>query len=221
MEAATIERPAAVQGPTTAIYLARRAELTLVHTPVLPIYGASGQKVNETKGKRLHFREGRLDVPLEGEYVFDNGQRMESAELREWLDAHRLNGDASEGFWKVDPAAPAPSSDELQAIVDLAMALDIDALEATLRTELEGWQREPVIVMARRAIERVRAVLDAQDEQASAAVAEAEQRAREAEERAKAAEQRAVEAENVAKVAAQPTPPESKTTRGRARASEE
>jgi hypothetical protein len=65
----------------------------------------------------------------------------------------------AEGFWRVDPQAPAPSGEELQAIMELAMNLDIDSLRRTLRTEAEGWQREPVLALTRRAIEKVESTL--------------------------------------------------------------
>lgn len=160
MEAATLDHPeVAVSGPSSIIYLARRQNLILCHTPVRPIFGANGQKQGDTLGLRIEFQDGRFDCPLEGEYVAGNGFRIDAGELREWLTAHRLLDDAAEGFWKVDPAAPAPSTTELQTIVDLAMGLDLDGLEAMVKAEREGWQRQPVLDMASRAIEKVQVLL--------------------------------------------------------------
>jgi hypothetical protein len=44
-----------------------------------------------------------------------------------------LNGNVEEGFWRVDPTAPAPSRAEIETLTQAAIALDSEKLLAADR----------------------------------------------------------------------------------------
>lgn len=139
----------------TMIFSARREDLRLTKVPRYPVYGASGQKVNESIGEVVCFKQGRLEVPLDGDFVLEDGRTAPAAEVLEWLQHHRLLGDAHEGFFEVTMAAPAPSAAEMEALVSAAVALDTDRLAEIAAQEEAGWGREAILSVARGAIERV------------------------------------------------------------------
>jgi hypothetical protein len=147
------------------IFAARREDLRLTKVPRYPVYGASGQKVSESVGEVVCFRAGRLEVPLEGEITLEDGRPADAAEIVQWLEKHRLYGDREEGFFKVELAAPAPTQDEMQALVDAAMELNVDRLREILRQEEEGWQREAILRVARGGVEKIEAALAAHAEE--------------------------------------------------------
>ncbi len=162
MEAATVEQEPAVdvqevvsQPTATATYCSRRSELRLVRVPIRPIWGEGGVKRGETEGQRLVFRDGLLTVPLEGTVRLDGNHEADAKEIVDWLDNHVLNGDANDGFWRVSRVAPAPSSQELSALMAAAVKLDTDFIEAFIETERGGWNREELIETAQGALEKV------------------------------------------------------------------
>jgi hypothetical protein len=147
-------------------FSARREDLRLVRVARYPVMGAAGQKVDETKGEVVCFRNGRLEVPLEGDFTLEDGRTAPAVEILGWLEKHRLNGDAWEGFFRVEFAAPPPTQDEMQALVDAAMELNVDKLREIIRQEEEGWAREPILRVARGGVEKIEAALAAHAEQA-------------------------------------------------------
>lgn len=140
---------------TKLLFMCRRRDLRLVRTPRYPVYGASGQKVGEKPGEVLAFRDGVLRVPADGKVVLEDGREVDAASVVEWLESHRLNGDIEEGFWRVDEMAPPPSADELRALMNAAMRLDVATLEAIIAQEELGWQRPGIIDPARESLEQI------------------------------------------------------------------
>jgi hypothetical protein len=74
-----------------------------------------------------------------------------------WLEDHRAIGNIEEGFWRVDPTAPAPSREELQTLTRAAFSLDTEKLERLIEQEEAGWRREDILVIAREAVENIAA----------------------------------------------------------------
>src|SRR5262249_11373001 len=69
-EATIVEEPL-IQGLSETdlpplLFMARRADLRLTIKPRYPKLGEAGQKVGETQGKSISFRDHRLQVPREG-----------------------------------------------------------------------------------------------------------------------------------------------------------
>jgi hypothetical protein len=150
------------------LYMARRQSLRLVKVPKYPQFGASGQKVGESKGVTLAFVDGVLRVPKDGKIRIEDGREQDAGEVAEWLDSHPLHGDIQEGFWKVDPVAPPVSQDEMQRLMDAALDFDEDRLGLILEQERSGWGREQILTVAEDALRKVvemKALAAAQDEQ--------------------------------------------------------
>jgi hypothetical protein len=126
-------------------YAARRSELILVMKPEYPVRGPSGEQVDLTPGIRVAFSAGLLRVPLKGKVTTQQGREIPAAEVLEFLDSHRLNGDRHEGFFEVPQAAPPVSEDEMsQIMLSVAMG-DTERLEAVLEAERSGWNRPEII----------------------------------------------------------------------------
>jgi hypothetical protein len=102
------------QPETKTLYMSRRSELRLVKDPRYPQMGPLGQKVGETVGAAIPFREGVFRCPPTGTVELEDGRMADAAEITAWLDKHRLNGNVEEGFWRVDPTAPALSRAEME-----------------------------------------------------------------------------------------------------------
>lgn len=135
-----------------AQYAARRSELRLVKQGVYPIYGPGGQKVGDKPGETVEFRNGLLTIDLtQDETSIAAGRSIPTEELVEWLERHRLLGDREEGFFKVEVAAPAVSQDEMDRLLQAAVALDTDTLTAIIEAEEQGWARDAILEPARRA----------------------------------------------------------------------
>lgn len=140
------------------LFICRREDLKLVKVPIYPVYGPSGQKVGEHRGERVGFKGIYFRCPKEGTVELEGGVKVDAAEVIEWLENHRLFGNSEEGFWRLDPVAPAPTREELEAMMNAAIELDEDLLERLLEQERGGWKREDVIETAETALERIRKV---------------------------------------------------------------
>jgi hypothetical protein len=139
-----------------AQYAARREELRLVLKPIYPRYGPGGQTVGELPGETVEFRNGLLTIDLtQDETPIAAGRTVPTEELVEWLEKHRLLGDREEGFFKVEIAAPAVSQDEMDRLLQAAVALDTDTLSAIIEAEEQGWVRDAILEPARRALASV------------------------------------------------------------------
>jgi hypothetical protein len=143
------------QPETKTLYMSRRSELRLVKDPRYPQMGPLGQKVGETVGAAIPFREGVFRCPPTGTVELEDGRMADAAEITAWLDKHRLNGNVEEGFWRVDPTAPAISREEIDQLARAAIALDTDTLRRMIEQEEAGWGREDVVQAARNAIENI------------------------------------------------------------------
>lgn len=175
--------------PTTAIsrpdrgeiFLAYRQDLRLVMEPRYPRYGAAGQKVGELPGRAVQFRENRFFCPSEGKVRLDDGREHDAAEVLEWLQSHPMLGNTMDGFWRVEQSAPPVSDDELQALLDAAMRLDVAGLEAIVREERAGWNRSIIVDRGESALEQMRAALSQaqaqQDAEAKSPAAKAKPKA--------------------------------------------
>lgn len=162
-----------VSAPSKLVtFAAKREDLRLVRRARYPRY-EGGLPAGETVGQCIAFVNGRLDVPLEGTVTLEDGRTAPAEEILEWLMNHRLMGDIFEGFFKVEMAAPPPTQEEMQAMVDAAMALDVDKLEEIVRQEEEGWQREAILGVAREGVQRIHAFKAQAAEQAAAEAAQA------------------------------------------------
>lgn len=146
------------QPETKTLYMSRRSELRLVKDPRYPLMGPLGQKVGETVGAAIPFREGVFRCPPTGTVTLEDGRQADAAEITAWLDSHRLNGNVEEGFWRVDPTAPAISRDEIEQLAQASIALDTDTLRRMIEQEEAGWGREDILQTARNAIEKIEAV---------------------------------------------------------------
>jgi hypothetical protein len=142
---ATIDEPIVAPRDGAALFGSRRSDLRLVKVPRFPQFGASGQKVGETVGEVIVFREGLLRCPRTGTVMLEDGREADAAEVLEWLESHKLLGNREEGFFRVETAAPAVTKDEMQALMRAAVRLDVETLQAALEQERAGWDREDVI----------------------------------------------------------------------------
>lgn len=168
MPSATVESPVA-KPRNVKRFIARRTDLVLTKIGREPVYGPGGVKVNDMPGEKIAFRGGILEVPLdEGATIkLVDGRDMPAQEILDWLTgvegdtarpAHRLYGDREDGFWDLELPAPAPSSEELDRLQDLAIYHDVDGLEAFIAAERAGFNRPELIEVAEGTIERVRKV---------------------------------------------------------------
>lgn len=158
---------AVVQQPDPhVLFLSKRSELRLVHTGRYPIVVPNtGQRLGETRGVTVAFREHEFRCPTEGEAVImDPGgageARMPAADLLKFLEQHPRCGDPNEGFYRVDPKAPPISQSENNLIVQAATAWDTETLEEMVTQERAGWNRQELIVVAEGAIQRIREAED-------------------------------------------------------------
>lgn len=163
--------PAAVAEPETelddlvaqpehsVLFASRRSNLRLIKRGITPIRDAEGRQVDMKKGEAVVFVGGRFSVPLGEDALvqLEDGEMHDAPEIMAWLDGHRLNGDIMEGFWKVELAAPAPSSTELERLQTLAIELDVEGLKAFIAAERAGWERESLLEVAEGTLTRVEA----------------------------------------------------------------
>lgn len=163
------EAPLVSPADTTVLYLARRSELRLTMKPRYAIRNpVSGQIDGYTPGAWIGFRDGQVRIPKTGtvqmQDTLDGGmsEAMEAEDVHAWLMGHRLNGNREEGFWRVDPAAPPISNEELETLMDAALRLDVDVLEEIIRQERAGWAREQIIGRAQGALDRIGEMQQAQ-----------------------------------------------------------
>lgn len=123
-------------------YLAARANLTLVRSPVRTIRNPSdGTVMDKTEPDRIHFRNGLYTAKDEAE--------------AEWLEKHPRFDDPLDGFRLHVTPAPQPSVEELSAI--LAAGTDLEQLEEVLAVEREGYARPQILEMVSEQITRLKA----------------------------------------------------------------
>lgn len=165
---ATTTEDLLVQTPEDSIlFMCRRSDLRLTWKKRYPVRDAGGQPVGMTPGAYVAFRDGVFRCPKEGPFTLvdslDGGtfDLEDVTELLEWLDRHRLRDDREDGFWRVDPTAPPVSQDEILALNDLVLKLDLDGLERFIAQEEAGWGREDLLATARTTLEKVTEVLEA------------------------------------------------------------
>lgn len=189
---ATIEAPTdLVARPTTVLYRSARTDLRLVKKRRHPIRDPhTGELVGVTDGQVIAFIGGAFECPLEGMVrlrdTSDAGVcELPAEEVMAWLAKHHLNGNAHEGFWKVDIAAPAPSQGELDRLMEAAW--DEELLLSIIEQERGGWDRQPILHAAEGALERLREVKRQAEEGAQQEAQERQQ----AEARARAEGERA------------------------------
>lgn len=133
------------------LYMSRRRSLSIVVESMQPIYGPGGRVQGQTAGRTLHFKDGALRVDAD------------DAELLAFLDEHQFYGDLAEGFWRVELAAPVPTTEELEAIMDAAVALDADKLQAIVNAEAGGYKREAILRPAQGALDKIATLAAAPD----------------------------------------------------------
>lgn len=157
VEELEVEEPRISKPAKVAMFAARREDLRLIKVPRYPVRDAGGRQVSESLGEAVQFRRGVLEVPTDGGLMLEDGREIAGADLIPWLEKHRLFGNREEGFFKVEVAAPAPSEEEMQALMNAAIALDEEKLEAILSEEQAGWARDAIVNVAREGVERIRA----------------------------------------------------------------
>lgn len=151
----TLEEPLVAARDTKVLFMARRSELRLVKTPILPRFGVAGQKVGDVPGQTVCFRDSTYRCPVDGEIRYEDGRPGDAAEVLEWLKGHHLLGDVNEGFWIVDPTAPAPTEAEMSALLVAATDGDKDRLRAAIEQETVGWGRPAILKAAQAALDRI------------------------------------------------------------------
>lgn len=154
-------------------YAARRGDLRLVKKPRYPVRGPGGEKVDETKGIIIGFKDGQLRVPTDGTMLTEQGHEVDAAEIIAWLEKHPLNGNRDEGFFAVPQAAPPVSEDENERIDDLSFGRDVSALRAMLEAEQRGWNRGELVRRLEKNIARAEQALQEFATQQAAAEADA------------------------------------------------
>ncbi len=125
--------------PAGDTFLAQRFNLKLVRTPVRVVRDANGNVVDKTEIDRIEFREGMYVAP--------------DAETAEWLRRHPLFGNTQDGFREFELPPPAPSDEELDAI--LAAATDLEALQELLDDEQANYARPAIVKMLTGQLERL------------------------------------------------------------------
>lgn len=151
---------------TSTLFMARRSELRLVRKPIRQTRDAEGNPADTLPGETLEFHDGVLRIPQNGKLRVAGGkdEGIPVTELIAWLERHPMKDDIQEGFWRVDPTAPAPSEAELEALQDLALELNANGLEAFIRQESEGWNRPKLIEVAERTLTKVREKLEGSEQ---------------------------------------------------------
>lgn len=145
MEAPTDAEQLVAERPTSVLFFSRRRQLRCVAVPKEPIYGPSGRKQGETKGKVIEFREAG-DV---GRFETDDPEEIA------FLRNHVLFGNPNEGLWEVVQTAPPVGQDELAAAMEAVTSFDLDRLRAMHAQESEGWAREALLAPLGQSIERI------------------------------------------------------------------
>lgn len=174
-----------VSQPTAdLVFNSRRSELRLTKKKELPVRNAAGDTVDMVPGERVVFKGGFLRIPPGKTYKGENGIKLDRAETVEWLEDHHLFNDREEGFWKLDEPAPQPSEDEINALQDLALDLDLEGLKTFIAQEEAGWKRKSLLNSAQRSLQSAtEKIAEMQQKQA-----EAETKANEKAAKAKPAE---------------------------------
>ena len=108
---------------TSSLFMARRSELRLIKKSIMQTRDAEGRPAETIPGQAVQFHDGVLRVPAGGKMRLEDGRECNAKDVLDWLERHPMNGDWQEGFWRVDPTAPAPSQDELDKLQDLAMEI--------------------------------------------------------------------------------------------------
>lgn len=167
---ATVAEPLVAPGEKTFLFMARRQSLRLIRIPRGTLINpATGQReVGAVPGQAVAFHEGVLRVEKDGEVTLEDGSTAPAADILEWLDKHRLNGNVEEGFWRVDPTAPPVSQDEMRTLMQAALALDEETLRRIAEEEREGWGRSAIIEEAESALGSIEAMREAERAQALA-----------------------------------------------------
>lgn len=137
----TADEQLVAKGPEGIVFLSRRRELRLVMEPRYPIHGQAGQKIGETKGRSIQFMDGRYLTDDEEELAFLRGQQT----------AH-LRDDNTEGFWEVEPTAPAPTLEEQMAMMKAATSFNVELMRTMLAQEEAGWARPQLVEPLREGI---------------------------------------------------------------------
>lgn len=152
------------------LYMGRRDSLRLVLRATRVRRDAEGQAVETIQGAALAFKEGVLRIAREGDVRLEAGNLMPAEDVIKFLDQHPRNGDVNEGFWRVDPTAPAPSQAELDTLVRLATELDSEELQKFIAQEREGWNRTALLETAEGALTRIGKLREEADARAQAAI---------------------------------------------------
>jgi HAMP domain-containing protein len=158
---------------TSTLFMARRSELRLIRKAIMQTRDAEGRPAETIPGETVQFRDGVLRVPASGRMRLEDGRDASAAEILDWLENHPMRDDVQEGFWRVDPVAPPPSEAELEQLQELAMELDAPGLELFMEQERAGWNREKLLEVAQRSLERVQEKVTETDARREAALAQA------------------------------------------------
>jgi len=162
----------------SVLYMSRRSELRLTKRRRFPVRNpVTGEVEGVSPGEFVAFRDGQVRIPKEGTVTLqdslDGGTaEVEAADVHEWLMSHRLFGNQTEGFWRVDPTAPPVSQEEMRALMQAAIRLDGDMLREIVRQEREGWGRTQILEEAETALEQIDAIAQQAEIDAQEAAAE-------------------------------------------------
>lgn len=151
------------------VYVSRRDELLIILVKDKKRTNGDGEVVESVQGRRLQFTDGKLAIPETGIVRGARGERIPAQEVvdhiegrgkpgdENYIEPHDLLGDTGEGFWAPPVVAPPLSEAEAQGVVDLAIARDVEGLEALLAAEQDGWARADMLELVGSTLDKVRA----------------------------------------------------------------
>lgn len=166
-----VAEPVLSAPPSGRTYVARRSELLLIlERDRRRVNQETGETVETIQGKRLQFTDGQLFVPEKGSVRGARGEKIPAQDVivhlegrgepgdEDYVEPHDMFGNREEGFVRLPKIAPALSEDEAQAVVDLAIAGDLEGLEALHAAEQDGWARADMLELIGSTLDKVRAV---------------------------------------------------------------
>jgi hypothetical protein len=169
-----VTEPVLSAPPSGRTYVSHREELMLIlERDRRQVSQETGETVATINGKRVQFTDHQLFVPSKGTITGARGEKIPVQDVidrlegrgepgdEDYIEPHGKLGDLAEGFWPLPKIAPALSEEEAQAVVDLAIAGDLDGLEALLAAEQGGWAREDMLELIGSTLDKVRAVQQA------------------------------------------------------------
>jgi hypothetical protein len=170
-----------VSAPERAIvFMSRREHLKLVVKRKQELKDGEGNVRETIQGEHLKFEKGVLRIPPRGRVRGEHGEDLDAKAMLAFLRGdeqtgqlpHPLLGDRFDGFWEHKEPPPLPSTEEREAMAELAIELDAEGLKRYIRQEENGWARSALLEEARASLKRVEDKLAERQAELDAARAE-------------------------------------------------